>query len=65
VQPKVLDINDVITGLEHMVRRLIGEDIEIVLGLEPALGYVRADPGRSSRCCQPRVNAATRLPKVG
>jgi nitrogen-specific signal transduction histidine kinase len=43
---KVLDINEVITNLEKMVRRLIGEDIQIVINLAPGLPAINADPGQ-------------------
>jgi PAS domain S-box-containing protein len=44
MQPKVLDLNAVVTSMGHMLRRLIGEDIEIVTHLAPDLGLVKADP---------------------
>jgi PAS domain S-box-containing protein len=46
LQPKVLDLNDVISGIDKMLRRLIGEDIELVSVMHPGLGYTRADPGQ-------------------
>ena len=51
LQPKVLDLNGVISNLEKMLRRLIGEDIELRTLLRPDLGTVLADPDRSSRFC--------------
>jgi two-component system cell cycle sensor histidine kinase/response regulator CckA len=44
--PVLLDINPVVTGVSNMLRRLIGEDVELVLRLNPTLGTVRADPGQ-------------------
>jgi hypothetical protein len=44
--PKVLDLNAVVRDLLPMLRRLIGEDIELTTRLEPDLGRVRADPGQ-------------------
>ena len=41
-----LNVNELITGLEFMLGRLMGEDVEIVLSLEPDLGEVRADQGQ-------------------
>ncbi len=46
MQPRVLDLNDVVRTLDKMLRRLIGEDIKLELALDPALGAVRADPGQ-------------------
>jgi PAS domain S-box-containing protein len=43
-QPKVLDLNDVVTHSMRMLRRIIGEDIEIASHLESELGKVKMDP---------------------
>jgi two-component system cell cycle sensor histidine kinase/response regulator CckA len=45
IEPKVLDLNAVLTGVDKMLRRLVGEDIEIATIPAAALGRVRADPG--------------------
>ena len=50
VAPKVLDLNAVVADMEKMLRRLIGEDIDLATSLTTGLGRVRADPGRSNRC---------------
>jgi signal transduction histidine kinase len=46
LQPRVLDLNTVIASVHALLPRLIGEDIEIELTLDPALWRVRADPGQ-------------------
>src|SRR5437016_2581872 len=46
LQPKVLDLNAVVTNLEPMLQRLIGENIELVIELKPGLGQMKADPGQ-------------------
>src|SRR5450432_2967739 len=46
LQPKVLDLNKLVTGLSTMLRRLIGEDVDLQLALRPDLGMVSADPGQ-------------------
>jgi two-component system cell cycle sensor histidine kinase/response regulator CckA len=46
LQPRVVDLNAVVAAMERMLRRLIGEHIEIELDLAPGLGRVRADRGQ-------------------
>jgi PAS domain S-box-containing protein len=43
LQPQVLSVNDVCSGIESMLRRLIGEQIELKMDLDPTSGYLRAD----------------------
>ncbi len=43
-QPKVLDLNEVVTHSMKLLRRVIGEDIEIATHLDPQLAQVKADP---------------------
>jgi two-component system cell cycle sensor histidine kinase/response regulator CckA len=44
--PAVLDVNATLTELERMVRRLVGEHIELRLDLNPNAGRVCIDPGQ-------------------
>ena len=44
VQPVLVDLNDVIRNMVGLLRRMVGEDIELVTHLAPDLGKVRADP---------------------
>jgi two-component system, cell cycle sensor histidine kinase and response regulator CckA len=46
LQPKVLDFNAVLSEIEKMLRRVIGEDIELRTRLAPELGRIKADPGQ-------------------
>lgn len=46
LKPKILDLNSVVSGLEAMLPRLIGEHIDFVTRLDPDLGTVQADPGQ-------------------
>ena len=46
LQPCVLDLNEVVGDMESILRRLIGEDIELVTKLDPNLGHTNADPGQ-------------------
>ena len=45
LEPKVLNINATVADMDRMLRRLIGEDIDLVTILDPALGSIKADPG--------------------
>jgi PAS domain S-box-containing protein len=46
LQPDVLDLNAVVSNSEHLLRRLIGEHVELVTTLEPSIAAVRADPAQ-------------------
>jgi PAS domain S-box-containing protein len=46
IKPIVVDINELMVGLEKMLRRLIGEDINMKLKLSKDIGYIKADPGQ-------------------
>jgi PAS domain S-box-containing protein len=46
LQPRLLDLNHVVTGLLPMLQRLIGEDIQLVTRLDERLPAVRADAGQ-------------------
>jgi PAS domain S-box-containing protein len=46
LKPKILDLNHVVTGIEKMLKRIIGENITLVSELEPGLHKIKADPGQ-------------------
>jgi two-component system cell cycle sensor histidine kinase/response regulator CckA len=46
LQPRVISLNEIISNLQNMLHRLIGEDIEIATHLAPDLWPVKADPGQ-------------------
>ncbi len=66
LQPIVLDVNGVISSLEPMLRRLIGEHIEFGIRLSPDVGAVKADPGQIEQVILNLVvNARDAMPKGG
>ena len=46
LQPKVMELNAVVAEMEAILRRLIGEHIELVTVLDPQLGRVNVDPSQ-------------------
>jgi PAS domain S-box-containing protein len=66
LQPKIINLNNVVTDLEKMLRRLISRDIELLTTLEPALGRVKADPGQIEQVIMNLViNARDAMPDGG
>ena len=66
LQPQVLDPNDLVRNLEKMLRRLIGEDIELRLALAQDVGRVFVDPGQIEQVIMNlAVNARDAMPGGG
>jgi signal transduction histidine kinase len=66
LQPRALDLNLLISDLARMLRRLIGEDINLTLNLQEDAGAILADPGQMEQVIVNLVvNARDAMPKGG
>jgi signal transduction histidine kinase len=66
LQPRIVPLNESVTGMENMLRRLIGSGVELVTRFDPELGLVKADPSQVEQVilnlC---VNARDAMPHGG
>jgi PAS domain S-box-containing protein len=66
LQPVVIDLNTLVPDNVKMLRRLIGENIEIATELQPSLAYVKSDPGQVNQALvNLAVNARDAMPNGG
>jgi two-component system, cell cycle sensor histidine kinase and response regulator CckA len=66
LQPRIMDMNETITGLESMLQRLIGEDVQLRTKLEPGLPPIFADPRQMEQVLMNMaVNARDAMPGGG
>jgi two-component system cell cycle sensor histidine kinase/response regulator CckA len=66
LQPKVMDLNESMVDMEKMLRRLIGEDVELVVTDLRSTGRVQADPGQIEQVLlNLAVNARDAMPGGG
>ncbi len=65
-QPARLDLNRLVANIDRMLRRLIGEDIELRTSMAPGLWIIRADPGQIEQVMlNLSLNARDAMPKGG
>jgi two-component system, cell cycle sensor histidine kinase and response regulator CckA len=66
LQPRVLNINSLVTDVSKMLRRLVGEDIEFIALLRPEAGLINADAGQIEQVLMNLVvNARDAMPQGG
>ena len=66
LQPRVLDLNQILAGMEKMIARLLGADVEVTMLTSSRLGKVMADPGQIEQVVTNLVvNAGDAMPEGG
>jgi len=66
MQPRVVEANALVQSDETMLRRLIGEEIDLVLNLAPEVGNIKVDPGQLSQVVfNLAINARDAMPGGG
>jgi PAS domain S-box-containing protein len=64
--PKVLNLNTIVQNMHNLLKRLLGEDVDLQTVLDPALGHVKADPSQIEQVLMNlAVNARDAMPMGG
>lgn len=66
LQPKVIDLNEIVVDISKLIRRLISEDIDLATALKPGIGPILADPGQIEQVIMNvALNARDAMPQGG
>ncbi len=66
IEPRIVDLNQLVLNVDRMLRRLLGEDVELVTVPQPDLWRVRIDPGQFEQVLvNLAVNARDAMPAGG
>ena len=66
LSPAVLDLNNVVSGMKALLERVLGEDVALIMDLDPSAGYVTADPGQLEQVVlNLAVNSRDAMPQGG
>jgi PAS domain S-box-containing protein len=66
LQPRIVSLNDIVVGTERLLRRLIGEDVDLTVLLAAQLGNAELDPGQVEQIVMNlAVNARDAMPEGG
>jgi len=66
LEPKVVDLNDAVSGIEKLLGRVLREDVKLRCALAPDTGAIKVDPGQLEQVLMNlAVNARDAMPKGG
>ena len=66
IEPRVVDTNAIVRDIEKLLRRLIGEDVEFTIHLQPDAGNIKVDPSQLEQILMNlAVNARDAMPSGG